>query len=108
MNKIKVIIKRPDEEFGHVTWISDTLQNLQKTVEGPIETLSIGGSTVLIMNEEGKLRRDVEPNFFIREHGYKDIVCGTVIVAGNDGSEEFVDIPISLDAWKEILMKWGN
>lgn len=27
--KIKVIIKRPDEEVGHVTWISNNLKVLQ-------------------------------------------------------------------------------
>jgi len=32
--KIKVIIKRPDEKYGHVTGISRTLENLQKTVGG--------------------------------------------------------------------------
>ena len=30
--KIKVIIKRPDEKAGHVTNISASLKNLQKTV----------------------------------------------------------------------------
>ena len=38
--KIKVIIKRPDEKAGHVTNISASLKNLQKTVEGNIETVS--------------------------------------------------------------------
>lgn len=32
--KVKVIIKRPDEKYGHVTNISTTLENLQRTVEG--------------------------------------------------------------------------
>lgn len=31
-SKIKTIIKRPDEQYGHVTHISQTLENLQKTV----------------------------------------------------------------------------
>lgn len=37
MKKIKVIVKRPDEQYGHVCHISDRLENLQKTVEGYIE-----------------------------------------------------------------------
>ena len=44
MKRIKVIIKRPDEKYGHVTYISDSLENLQKTVGGPIEIVSIGGA----------------------------------------------------------------
>ena len=30
--KVRVIIKRPDEEFGHVTNISPSLENLQRNV----------------------------------------------------------------------------
>ena len=41
MKKIKCIIKRPDEEYGHVTNISPRLENLQKTVEGYIETVPL-------------------------------------------------------------------
>ena len=37
MAKIRAIIKRPDEKYGHVTNISPTLENLQKTVGGYIE-----------------------------------------------------------------------
>ena len=51
-HKIKVIVKRPDEKDGHVTNISYTLENLQKTVEGHIETLTLPGFTI-ICNEEG-------------------------------------------------------
>ena len=85
MEKIKVIIKRPDEEFGHVTNISPSLKNLQKTVEGYIEQVGIGGSTVLICNEEGKIR-NLERNFIIGFKGFvTDIICGTAIIAGVDG-----------------------
>ena len=40
--KIRAIVKRPDEKYCHVANISNTLKNLQRTVEGPIETVSIG------------------------------------------------------------------
>ena len=49
--KIKVYVKRPDEKIGHSTWISNTLENLQKTVEGYIETVTFG-DYVVICNEE--------------------------------------------------------
>lgn len=102
MRKIKVIVKRPDEEYGHATNISDTLKNLQKTVEGYIEVIPIGADTVIICNEEGKIR-NLEPNF--RTEG--DVIAGTVIIAGVDG-EEFCDVPISFGFWKDILRSWGN
>lgn len=104
--KIKVIIKRPDEQYGHVTNISPSLKNLQKTVEGYIEQVSIGGSTVLICNEEGKIR-NLERNFIIGFNFVTDIICGTAIIAGVDG-EGLVDVPISFDVWKRLLREWRN
>ena len=107
MQKIKVIIKRPDEEFGHVTNISPSLKNLQKTVEGYIEQVNIGGSSVMICNEEGKIK-NLERNFVVGFNGFvADIIRGTVIIAGIDG-EELADVPISFDAWKRLLKEWGN
>lgn len=38
--KIRVLMKRPDSDW-YVTNISDTLENLQNTVDGYIETVTI-------------------------------------------------------------------
>lgn len=106
--KIKVIIKRPDEKVGHRTNISASLRNLQKTVDGPIEVVRCDG-LMIICNEEGLLR-GLEPNFKMITNGrfhHFDIICGTVIVAGEDGSE-FGDIPIGLADWRYYLKDWGN
>lgn len=107
MKRIKVIIKRPDEKYGHVTNISDSLENLQKTVGGPIEIVSIGGGAICICNEEGKIR-GLEKNFII---GTKNIVIdrivGTAIIAGSEGPE-LADCPLSFDTWKKLLENWGN
>lgn len=107
--KIKAIIKRPDEKVGHMTNISASLKNLQKTVDGPIEVVRCDG-LMIICNEEGLLR-GLEPNFKMsfNRGGFHhfDIICGTVIVAGEDGSE-FGDIPIGLADWRYYLKDWGN
>ena len=95
--KIKVIIKRPDEEYGHVTAISYTLENLQKTVGGYIETLSMPGYT-LIVNEEGILLENLHYNCNVA--GF--MLFGTIIVAGVQG-DEFADVGISFDEWKKII-----
>lgn len=94
--KIKVIIKRPDEEYGHVTSISYTLENLQKTVGGYIETLTMPGYT-LIVNEEGIIN---DLPFNCRVAGF--MLFGTIIVAGVKG-DEFADVGISFDEWKKII-----
>ena len=107
MTRIRAIIKRPDERFGHVAEIGDTLKDLQDIVGGNIETLQIAASTVMIMNEEGKLRQDCEPNFFIREAHFADVICGNVVLLGIAG-DDFMDCPIGLACWKKMLKKWGN
>jgi len=103
--KVRVIIKRPDEKFGHVTNISTRLENLQKTVEGYIETVPLAHNVTLICNEEGKLR-DLEPNFRLGKD-FADVIVGTVIVIGVDG-EDFCDVPITFKTWKKLLEEWGN
>lgn len=104
MNKIKVIIKRPDELIGHVCWISDSLENLQKTVGGYIETLTIlrNPDVIIIMNEDGKMM-NLPYNFKIPG----DQIFGVIIVCGRDG-ENFADVPISRQTWNSILLGWGN
>ena len=103
--KIKVIVKRPDEQYGHVTNISPSLKNLQKTVDGHIETVQIAASTVVICNEEGKILR-LAPNFIFGDV-IKDVICGNAIIAGVDG-DGLCDVPISFDLWKKLLKEWGN
>lgn len=105
MRKIKVIIKRPDEEVGHVTNISDSLKNLQQIVDGYVELVSLDGETlVMLVNEEGTLR-GLPHNFNIGIMG--ESIRGTVIVCGVKG-KDFDDCPISLRTWKTLLTTWGN
>lgn len=100
--KIKAIIKRPDEEFGHMTNISERLENLQNTVEGYIECVSPDPRIVIICNEEGKLI-GLEPNMKIPG----DTLFGTIIVVGVSG-EDFSDIPISFEEWKQLVKEWNQ
>ena len=107
--KIRVIIKRPDEEYGHVCNISKRLENLQKTVDGYIEAVPVtksadGKQIIMLCNEEGKLK-GLETNFWL----YDEEIVGTVIICGVDG-EEFADLPFTfgLAEWKKLLteMRW--
>lgn len=101
---IKVIIKRPDEKYGHVTHIANNLKNLQSIVDGRIETVSFGPCLV-ICNEEGKLMK-LQHNFLIG-HDFKDLICGTAIICGR-GEEDFTDVPIDMSTWRRLLAMWGN
>ena len=94
--RIKAIIKRPDEEYGHMTHISDTLENLQKTVEGHIEILPLGRGVIAVLNEQGKIL-GLDPNMKVPG----DILVGTIVLCGTSG-EDLADIPISFQEWKEM------
>lgn len=104
MNKIKVIIKRPDETFGHMTWISDTLENIQRTVDGYFEvvTLQRNPKVLMLVNEDGKIN-GLPYNFKMP----LDFIVGTVIVCGAKG-DELSDVPIDMSLWKRMLIQWGN
>ena len=99
MEKIKVIIKRPDERKGHVTFISNTLENLQRTVGGPIEVFRFASDCAIICNEEGKIQ-GLEPNCVC----VGELFVGDIIVVGIDGSE-FCDVPESaLEMWRKRVL----
>ena len=108
-SKIRCIVKRPDERYGHVCNISNRLENLQRTVGGYIETIPGPKGTTIIANEEGKLKQ-LEPNMFYNG----DILVGTIIVCGTKG-ENLSDMPdtFGLAEWKmvvdanmELMNKW--
>ena len=104
MNKIKAIIKRPDEEFGHIVNISCTLENLQKIVGGKIEAVYLRYGLILIVNEEGKLM-NLEPNFRTGRGFFADAIVGTAILVGQEG-DDFGDVPITFQTWKNLLTAW--
>ena len=101
--KIKVIIKRPEEEYGHIAYIFNTLESLQAKVGGHIEVFRLTSKVVIICNEEGK-QKDMEPNLKIAG----ETLVGPIIVAGIDG-ENFGSIPFSYETWAQTveLNQWG-
>ena len=104
MGKIKAIVKRTDEEYGHMTWISNTLENLQRTVGGYIETVTLPGGVVIICDEEGRIKG--KPfNCVIFPHSMAARVdfYGDIIAVGAD-ADEFSDVPIALKLWKQIFL----
>lgn len=83
--------------------IENTLEALQKAVDGCIETMTlIGGYAVMIVNEEGLLR-GMHSNLTASAVAARKIV-GPALVVGVDG-EEFADIP--KDVERRIMARWG-
>lgn len=95
-HKIKVFIKEPGKKLRSVA-ISNTLENLQKTVGGYIETFTLNSDLVVICNEEGKLL-NLPYNCDILGESF----VGTLIFAGVDG-EEFGDVPAEYQKMKTLL-----
>ena len=101
MKKISVLIKDPGKKPRHVN-ISDSLGNLQKTVDGFIQTVTIATDLAIIGNEEG----------LIRDLPYNCMICGaklfgTIIMCGVDG-DEFTDLPCDWETVKRLFPNLFN
>ena len=78
---MKILVCEPGKH-PYVKEIEHTLENLQKTVGGYIETVTISTDVVIICNEEGKLLG--------LPHNCRFCGCdfvGTLIIAGIDKDE---------------------
>lgn len=94
--KISVLIKEPGKSPRHV-WISNTLENLQKTVGGYIETVTLFSDLVIICDEEGRLKGKAPCCTVCGV----DLV-GTIIFAGVEG-DEFSDLPADYQTMKRLF-----
>lgn len=99
--KIKVIIKKPEDEFGRLVEVENELEVFQSIVGGYTETMGYK-NLVIICNEEGKLR-GLQPNVVLG----RDMLVGTIIVCGASG-DEFSDIPIDFKKWEQIVNMSGT
>lgn len=94
--KISVLIKDPGRKPRHV-WIQNSLNSLQKTVGGYIETVTLANDCVVICNEEGRLM-GMPHNCTICGIDF----VGTIVIAGIDG-DEFSDMPVCWAAAKKLF-----
>lgn len=94
--KIRVLIKDPGKDPRHVH-IANHLKNLQNTVGGHIETVTLFEDATIICNEEGRLRGLPYCCTIFGIDFY-----GTVVIAGVSG-EEFADLPGNFKDWKTVF-----
>lgn len=95
----RAIVKRPDEKYGHMTNVSNSLPALQKHVGGYIETVTLWPDATIICNEEARLK-DLPYNCTIEGVDF----YGTIIVIGiND--EDFTNLPegFAWSDWKRMI-----
>lgn len=84
--KIKVLIKQPGRA-PYSTAINDTLENLQRTVGGYIEIVTLQRGLVVICDEEGRLKGKPY-NCTINGVSF----VGDIVIAGQKG-KELADYP---------------
>lgn len=73
---IRVVYKKPGRT-PRMSLIRNELKALQDRVDGYIETVSLMDNIVMVVNEEGKLKK-MQPNFL---YGFDTIVGPAVFVA---------------------------
>ena len=94
--KISVIIKQPGR-VPYKTAISPTLKNLQQTVGGYIEAVTVAEDAVIICNEEGRLL-GMPHNCNVMGVDF----VGPIVFAGVAG-EDFSDFPLAFQDFKQMF-----
>ena len=84
---MRVLMKEPGKD-PHVMVVPNDLGTLQQLVDGYIETHTLTDGLVMLVDEEGKLKKKT-PNF--RVAALNDTIVGNAIFCGEDG-ENFTDI----------------
>ena len=99
--KISVIIKEPGKNPRHVN-ISRALENLQKTVGGYVESISLSEDLAILCDEDGLLK---DKPYCATVCGCD--LCGTIVFCGvaenEDGTLEFSDLPLTYGEFKAIF-----
>lgn len=84
--KISILVKEPGKD-AYRKEIDNTLESLQREVDGYIETVTFEENLVLICDEEGRFKNKPANFVFIG-----NVFVGTVLLAGTDG-EDFASLP---------------
>lgn len=95
--KIKVVIKTPGLK-PYATWVSNSLENLQKHVGGYIEIVTLAENMVIICNEDLKLR-NMRFNCEVCGEEFR----GPIIFAGRDKDGELASLPVDFKQFKKMF-----
>lgn len=107
---MRALYKSPGDKSFRQILVPNDLHTLQDLVGGYIETVTAGvdPDVVLIVNEEGVIRMDMEYNCAIRcEDSMGGFDCpfyGPILLVGADG-DEFTDVPISVVMANKMIVE---
>ena len=85
---MKAIYKKVESINPEIIEIEDSLNSLQKCVDGHIEMLCLSENIVLLLDEEGKIKNK-QPNFALQipERNFLDVIVGDVLILGVNGPD---------------------
>lgn len=88
---LKILVFEPGK-IPYVKEIKHELEEMQAVVGGLIEVVDLG-DVFVVVNEEGKIVAEPEPNFVLENSDGRvaDIICGTAFLCCDDG-EKFCSI----------------
>lgn len=83
---MKVIVCNPHHR-PRIADLENDLSAFQETVGGYIETLPLDGNSVIVCDEEGKLKNKPYNRFYWYDGNIVDVICGSFFIVGVDGCE---------------------
>lgn len=107
---MRALYKAPDDTKFRQILVPNDLHTLQDLVGGYIETVTVrtDPKVVLICNEEGVIRMDMEYNCVIRckdaSGGFDCPFYGPILLVGAEG-DEFTDVPISVVMANKMIVE---
>lgn len=106
MNQLTVIIIAPGQH-PYKTTITNTLAALQQTVGGYIQVLQLDEHTVLICDEEGKLKGYQPNRGLVIDDQLVDVIHGTFILIATDPNTHEYTSMSDEQATKLINQYWN-
>ena len=101
MNKIRVFIKRPNED-PFMTPISNDIKTLQSYVDGNVQKVTLCEDFAILCDDDGAFS-DKKFNFTIGRHQF----FGTVIFVGLK-DDEFTDVPCTYSTFRDMFKNLYN
>ena len=85
---MKAIHKKVESINPEIIEIEDSLNSLQKCIDGHIEMLCLSENVILLLDEEGKIKNK-QSNFALQipKRNFLDVIVGDVLILGVNGPE---------------------
>lgn len=87
-----------------MTEIENTLDDMQKFVDGDIEVINITDKILLVCNEEGKMRGLPPAAFIVRNQQMQDVIVGNFFLCRENGEDMASIQETDIEDFKRIVL----